>query len=210
VDHRIHIAGVATRTLTAALAVEAIVGLARKSSPPAGMRTRVIAIDGPGGAGKTTLARRVSVALGGAPVLHTDEFATAENPLDWWPRLLEEVLKPLSRNEVAQYQPYDWSAGRLTQRRDIAPADYVVLEGVAASRAAFRPYLTMSVWVETPRDERLRRGLARDGLSARSQWGRWMAEEDAYVEREQPQVKADIVVLGHDGPLPPAPRLSPR
>ena len=84
-----------------------------QSHPPAGMRTRVVAIDGQGGAGKTTLARAVAEALGDAPVVHTD-FASPEDPKDWWRRLLADVLCPLSQGRAGRYRPYDWVAGRLT------------------------------------------------------------------------------------------------
>ena len=80
----------------------------------------------------------------------------------------------------------------------IEPADFVLLEGVTASREAFRPYLAFSIWIETPRDMRLRRGLDRDGEQALSDWDRWMAEEDAYVEREQPAAYADAVLRGDE------------
>jgi len=57
---------------------------------------RLVAIDGPGGAGKTTFAERFAAAADGAPIVHTDDFASADNPIDWWPRLLAEVIEPLS------------------------------------------------------------------------------------------------------------------
>jgi hypothetical protein len=45
---------------------------------------------------------------------------------------------------------------------------------------------------------RLRRGLHRDGEDARAHWERWMAEEDAYVEREHPAEHADLVLAGNE------------
>jgi uridine kinase len=78
----------------------------------------------------------------------------------------------------------------------VEPADFVILEGVTASREAFRPYLAFAIWVETPRHVRLRRGLERDGLEARAQWEAWMEAEDRYVERERPADHADRVVRG--------------
>ena len=72
----------------------------------------------------------------------------------------------------------------------------VILEGVSASREAFRPFLTYSVWIETPRDVRLRRGLERDGDDARAQWEAWMAEEDDYVSRERPHDYVDLILAG--------------
>ena len=57
---------------------------------------RLVAVDGPGGAGKSTFAKELSEAAGAAPVVHTDDFAAADNPIDWWPRLLEQVIEPLA------------------------------------------------------------------------------------------------------------------
>ena len=168
----------------------------KNSSAPDGMLTRIIAVDGPGGAGKSTLATRLAAALGDVPVVHTDDFASWENPLEWWPRLIEQVLEPLSANQTARYQRHDWDARNLAEWHEVAPDGYLILEGVSASREAFRPYLTYRIWVETPRDERLRRGLERDGESMRPQWEQWMSEEDGYIEREHPEQSADVVVSG--------------
>jgi uridine kinase len=160
------------------------------------MITRIVAVDGPGGAGKSTLAGRLSAALGNAPIVHTDDFASWDNPLDWWPRLIEQVLKPLALNRDARYQRYDWTGRRLAEWHGLEPADYLILEGVSASRKAFKPYLTYSVWIDTPREDRLRRGLERDGQAMRGQWEQWMREEDAYIAREHPEETADVVVSG--------------
>lgn len=165
-----------------------------------GMATRIIAVDGPGGAGKSTLAARLSAALDSAPVVHTDDFASWEIPLEWWPRLLAQVLEPLGQDRPARYQRYDWNARSLAEWHDLSPTRYVILEGVSASREAFRRFLSYTIWVETPREERLRRGLARDGEEARALWEAWMADEDAYVLRERPAEQADTVV---DGSSPP-------
>jgi len=54
----------------------------------------------------------------------------------------------------------------------------------------------LSIWIETPGQERLRRGLERDGEAARPQWEEWMVREDEYIEREHPAQKADLVING--------------
>jgi uridine kinase len=164
------------------------------------MQTKVVAVDGPGGSGKTTLARRLAEVLGGAQIVSTDDFASWSNPLDWWPRVVEEVLEPLARGERSRYRCSRWRPDQPEEWKQVVPAEFVVLEGVSASRAAFRAYLTYSIWVETPRDVRLQRGLARDGEEARRQWEKWMAQEDAYVARELPHERADAIVRG-DGEL---------
>jgi uridine kinase len=179
--------------------IDDIVRAVRDKPPPDGMVTKIIAIDGPGGAGKSALAARLAAELGDAQLLHTDDFASWDNPVDWWPRLLREALEPLSRNEPARFKRTDWENKGREQWREIEPAEFVILEGVTASRQAFQPFLTYSIWVETPRELRLRRGLERDGEEARAQWQKWMAREDAYVSREKPQIRADVVVSGDDG-----------
>ena len=160
------------------------------------MPVRVTAIDGPGGAGKSSLAARIAAALGNAPVVHTDDFASWEQPLDWWPRLLEQVLVPLAAGENACYQRYDWSKRRLQEWIEVPRGPYVVIEGISSSRRAFRPYLSFSIWVDTPRATRLARGLDRDGESMRLQWEQWMTDEDRYVELEAPDQHADLIVCG--------------
>jgi uridine kinase len=189
--------------------LDAVVAAIRAKAPPGGISTKVVAVDGPGGAGKSTLAERLAQSLGGAQIVRTDDFASWSIPLDWWPRLVEEVLEPLARGERSRYRCSTWSTEQPEDWKEVAPAEFVVLEGVSASRAAFRPYLTYSIWIETPRDVRLQRGLARDGEEARGQWEQWMAEEDAYVARERPHERADAVLPGY-GDVPTRGRSSVR
>jgi uridine kinase len=166
----------------------------RASDAPAGVKTRIVAVDGAGGAGKSSLAGLLACELE-APIVHTDDFASWENPVDWWPELITHALEPLAEGRSASYRPTSWG-GEEKAQVVIEPAAFVILDGVTASRDAFRPYLTFSIWIETPREVRLRRGLQRDGMHARAQWEDWMQAEDRYVERERPAERADRVLPG--------------
>jgi uridine kinase len=159
-----------------------------------GVATRLIAIDGPGGAGKSSLAAWLAEELDAA-VIHTDDFASWDNPVDWWPELIERALRPLAAGEPARFQPTVW-AGEERAPVVVEPGGTVLLEGVTAARIAFRPYLAYSIWIETDRALRLRRGIDRDGEGARAQWERWMEEEDRYIESERPAEHADVVLSG--------------
>jgi uridine kinase len=175
----------------------AIAGI-RAARPPRAVASRIVAIDGPGGAGKTSLAEWLGRRLDGAPTIHTDDFASWDDQLGWWPRMLTEVLEPLAAGRAAVFMPTSWD-GHPRDRVVVEAGELVILEGVASSRAAFRPYLSYSIWVETPSELRLARGLARDGESMRPQWGEWMAVEDRYLEDERPADHADLVLPGDEG-----------
>lgn len=174
-----------------------VVETIKRRLPPEGMSTKVVAIDGPGGAGKSSLAESLAQALDGAQIVHTDDFASPENPRDWWSRLIEDVLAPLSRNDHGRYRRTNWTGDKSHfEWGEIAPTEFLLLEGVSASRNAFRPFLSYSIWIETPRELRLDRGLERDGEQARDRWEQWMTEEDEYVEQEKPQQAVDLVLRG--------------
>ena len=168
----------------------------RARRPPDGMQTRVIAVDGLGGAGKSSFAVHLSSSLSGAEIAHTDDFASWDNPVDWWPELIERLLVPLSRNRVARFERSQWG-GDDRGWAEVRPAGFVILEGVTSSRTAFRPFLTYSIWIETPsRAATAAAGSERDGDEARAQWESWMAEEERYAATERPDENADLVVRG--------------
>ena len=171
-----------------------VLSAVQQSQAPQGVETRIVAIDGAGGAGKSTLAAWLATELD-APVIHTDDFASWDNPIEWWPELIERALKPLAAGRSARYQPSVWARDHQSPVV-IEPGGTVVLEGVTASRIAFRPYLAYSIWVETDRGVRLQRGIDRDGEAARTQWERWMEAEDRYVESERPAERANVVLRG--------------
>jgi uridine kinase len=156
-----------------------------------------VAIDGPGGAGKSVFAQRLARHLGTAPVIHTDDFASWDNPIEWWSRLEDEVLGPIERGEwPVRFRVYDWEARRLGDWREIQATDVILLEGVSSSRKAVASRLTVVVWVEASRDRRLARGLERDGDAMRAQWEQWMAEEDAHFATDRARDRADVIVDG--------------
>jgi uridine kinase len=167
--------------------------------PPSCGPARLVAIDGPGGAGKTTFAARLAVSFDGAPVVqvvHTDDFASWENQFGWAPRLRAQVIEPLKRGEPGRHQRYDWVERRLAEWHDVPVADVVIIEGVGAAQLAFADALAMAVWVETAPDVRLARGIARDGEQLRGFWEQWIVGERAHFATDQTRSRADLVVAG--------------
>lgn len=172
-----------------------VAAAAATAVPVGNASTVIIAVDGFGGAGKSTLAARFATQIG-AVVLHTDDFASWDNPLDWWPGLLEQLLVPLSRNDTARYRRYDWDRRALAEWAEVQPGGIVIIEGVSSSRRKFLPFLSRAIWVDAPRGLRLARGLERDGDGMREQWLEWMEAEDAWAGEDRARDYADFVVRG--------------
>jgi uridine kinase len=162
---------------------------------PHGVDATIVAVDGLGGSGTSTLAALLAERLG-AQVVHTDDFASWDNPLEWWPRLRDEVLVPLAAGRPARFQRYDWESRELGDWQIVVPDELVVLEGVSSSRKEFCPYLSFAIWVEAAAETRLKRGLQRDGSAAEDQWREWMRLEDEWVEAQHPNDVADLVLDG--------------
>lgn len=157
-------------------------------------RTRLVAIDGPAGAGKTVFAGRLSTSLADAALIHSDDFASWEHQFDWWGRFESAVLTPLERGGPFRFRAYDWDAGRLGPWVEVPEREVVLVEGVSSARRAVSDLLTMTIWLDAPRVERLARGIARDGEATRAAWERWMAGEDEHFATDGTRERADVVV----------------
>lgn len=175
------------------------------------MRTRensasifVVAIDGHGGSGKSTLAQALAERLG-AEIIHTDDFASWDNPVNWWPLVIEHVFEPIAQGARTLNYPRSkwWEDHHPEPAVDQPVTPILILEGVTALRKEFRPYVDFGVFVETPVELCLQRGFERDrGMDGkadeeiRAMWRAWLAAEDAYLARDDPQSHADKVVEG--------------
>ncbi|GHF03923.1 hypothetical protein GCM10017786_42140 [Amycolatopsis deserti] len=154
------------------------------AGPPRCGRVRLVAVDGPSGAGKTTFAGELADAFRArgatTALVATDHYATWDDPVAWWPRLVAEVLDPLAAGRPAVYRPLDWTTGepRPGPVRTVHPVDVVVLEGVSAGRASIRPRLSALCWVPGPDPEsRLERAVSRDGEGIRGPLTAWQKFE---------------------------------
>ncbi|MFC9660283.1 uridine kinase [Nocardia sp. NPDC127606] len=183
------------------LRVDDLVSLVERSTPRLGS-TKLVAVDGPGGAGKSTLAAQLAAACA-ATLLHTDDFASWDNQFDWWPQLERQILSPIASGRAGRYQRYDWDARTLAEWHDVAPPVVLILEGVSAARAAVRDRLSLSVWVQTPPEVRLARGLDRDGDGSLALWQRWMADEDRHFAADRTREHADVIIRGLANCPPP-------
>jgi uridine kinase len=162
--------------------------------PPSCGPVRLVAVDGHAGSGKSTFAGQLARALGDAPVLHLDDFASHDALFAWTERLLTQVIEPLTRDETAHCTPYDWRARRFGPPVAVPPAPVIVVEGVGAGRRALRPHLAHLLWMELPPAESWARGRARDGEEQREFWDGWVAAESEHFAEDPSRPFADLLV----------------
>lgn len=161
---------------------------------------RLVAVDGPAGSGKTTLATAVAAGLRSAghdaALVRLDDLYDGWGDLDgtWWARLGTQVLEPLRAGRPGRYRRYDWRTGRFADLVDVPVPEVLVVEGCGAAQRAVDPVVTLRVWVEADDRTRLARGLARDGEQERAHWLAWMAAERVHFEREGTRARADVRV----------------
>jgi uridine kinase len=179
--------------------------------------TVLVAMDGPGGAGKSTFAAALAIGLANAriptAVVQFDDFYLRSSHrshgspsrqsigVDFdWQRLRDQILIPLGRGEEARYQRYDWNRHSLSDFHKVAANQVVIVEGIYCTRRELATFYQLRVWVDCPSDIRLCRGLERDGEAARARWELdWMPSEDRYSTSHNPAGRAHIIV---DGTVP--------
>ncbi|MPY60138.1 uridine kinase family protein [Streptomyces spongiae] len=190
---------------------------AERVAAAADARTRegfaLVALDGPGDSGKPTLAAGLAESRG-AVVVHGDDFY---RPMDTeerarldpaqgyhryfdWQRLRAEVLAPLAAGRDAAYRRYDWGTGSLApdEIHTVSRSGIVVVEGVYTARPELADHYDLVVYVDTPREESLRRLRARDHDRGPIDWvSRWRLAEEHYLAATRPEERAHLVVPGH-------------
>lgn len=173
-------------------------------------RTRLVCVDGPAGSGKTTLAHALVEAFGSdGPDGPDVALFSFDEVYDGWdglsaalePRVLAQVLEPLSRGEPGRWQRYDWYAQTFAEWHDLPPCDVLVAEGCGSGAPAYAGFRTLLVHVEAADAIRLARGIARDGVAVEPHFRRWMQTEAAYFAAHDIRGQADVV-LRTDEPEP--------
>jgi uridine kinase len=167
---------------------------------------RLVAIDGPSGSGKSVLADRLVAALPTTTALvRTDDFATWDDPVSWWPRLRHGVLEPIKAGQPGRYRRTEWVDGtpRPGQTITVEVPEVLIIEGVSAARRSVRPMISVLVWCELADPaRRLRRAVARDGEQAREHLLRWQRFESGWFAVDDPRTTATIRQT-EESPLPP-------
>lgn len=173
--------------------VERVAGLV-EAAAGSGSERVVVGIDGPAGSGKSSLAALLGARLH-APVLHTDDLLPGWDGPAALPALLTvQVLVPLRRDEPCGYRRFDWHADAYADWVPVPPVPVLLVEGCGCTAAPAADLLDVRVWLEAGQDERMRRGLSRDGDGFAGHWQSWAAAERSLFTADGTRSRAHLTL----------------
>lgn len=171
----------------------------------------VVAIDGRGGAGKSSLARALVSRLTKSAHVEHDWFhlpkaqVVGAHRFDH-ARLISEVISPFqSGAQTLSFLRYNWGylAGIPDGFHDtpttIEDKEILVIEGCETLHQSLVPYLDLTIWVDTDPEVSLERGIRRDideykldPQTVNASWKEWSAWEAERLAHDDRRIRAAI------------------
>ena len=174
------------------------------SKPPKNGSYYVIAIDGRGGAGKSTLTEHIATLLPNFTVINGDDYFEPDDTTIAFgsfndERFIKDVIKPLSDGrKIFEYHPYDKEVNPPIREETLKIDEGVIIE--RSFSLSFNLDWDLTIWVETPQQLALDRSQERDEMpldEGLEQWEVvWKPKEEAYFNKVKPLETADIVIDG--------------
>jgi len=164
-----------------------------------GQTRPIIAIDGPAGAGKTTLAHEIYLALStkmSVQVIHMDDLYAG------WDKALTEDLTKILRYLVDQHlgkspatiQRYNWGTSSFGDSEVLPVADLLILEGVGSGDKEIQDNFAALIWMEIDPADGLKRVINRDGEQVAEQMEKWLTTQEKYFSQHSTREKADFIL----------------
>ena len=164
-----------------------------------GVDQPIIAIDGPAGAGKTTLASTLSLALSpqmSTTVIHMDELYPGwENALGdeltktlTWLTLCHKAKKPLL------YSSFNWIANEFNPPKSHASTQLLILEGVASAQLPIEENLVTSIWLDLDPEIGFRRVIERDGENISLEMKKWLVTQEQHFAADRTKERCEFLL----------------
>lgn len=159
----------------------------------------IIAIDGPAGGGKTTLAEHLSSALSlkyKCQTIHMDDLYNG------WQAAFDHHLSDALLAIAQSHQKstdflltrYNWQSGSYDPPMEMQSSELLIFEGVGSTQRLVRPFITVSIWIEIDRNQGLNRVLQRDGDGNSFEMRQWLEEQEQHFRLEGGEKSADFVL----------------
>lgn len=167
-------------------------------------RRVIVAIDGPCGAGKTTLAASLAERLS-AEVIHTDDFflrksqrtaqrlAQVGGNIDY-ERFLEEVALPISRGDSFSYRRYDCREHTLVRGGEVKGDGVVIVEGCYSMHPTLYDIYDLRVFLGISPELQRERILRRPSELHVRFFEEWIPMERRYFSELHIEDRSDIII----------------
>ena len=158
---------------------------------------KLICIDGPAGAGKTSLAEALAARIPGSVMIHMDDlydgWDSALSP-DLEQRLCSEIRDPFMAGQDLSLHTYDWHEGRFRPAHTQPVGDVLIVEGVGAAQACMREAARLTVFVEVARSTGRSRVIERDGDISAAHIDAWQETESAHFARDDTRAAVSLYI----------------
>ena len=173
--------------------IEALAEITRAVDQP------IIAIDGPAGAGKTTLASTLSLALSpqmSTTVIHMDELYPG-----WENALGDELTKTLTwltschkAKKPLLYSSFNWIANEFNPPKSHVSTQLLILEGVASAQLPIEESLATSIWLDLDPEIGFRRVIERDGESISLEMKKWLVTQEQHFAADRTKERCEFLL----------------
>ena len=173
----------------------------------------LVAVDGRGGAGKSSLARTLVEKFPMSAHIEYDWFHLPKDDVVEMrrydhERLVSEVLGPFrAGRRLLTFHRYNWGylaglpEGFHETPSTIENKDILIIEGCETLHQSLVPHFDLRIWVDTSPAVSLERGMRRDiedykldPEKVRAAWGEWSAWEARSLTRDDRRERADCLV----------------
>ena len=159
----------------------------------------IIAIDGPAGAGKTTLASTISLALSprmSTTIIHMDELYPG-----WENALGDELTKTLTwltschkAKKPLLYSSFNWATNEFHEAKTHPSTQLLILEGVASAQLPIAESLTTSIWLELDPEIGFRRVIERDGENISLEMKKWLVTQEQHFAADRTKERCEFLL----------------
>ena len=164
-----------------------------------GVDQPIIAIDGPAGAGKTTLASTIFLALSphfSATVIHMDELYPG-----WENAISDELTKTLTwitschkAKKPLLYSSFNWEANEFADPKSHPSTHLLILEGVASAQIAIEESLATSIWLDLDPLIGYQRVIDRDGENISREMKQWLVMQEQHFAADRTKERCEFLL----------------
>ena len=164
-----------------------------------GVDQPIIAIDGPAGAGKTTLASTLFLALSphiSTTVIHMDELYPG-----WQGALGQELTKTLTwltschkAKKPLLYSSFNWVTNEFDPPKSHVSTQLLILEGVASAQIAIEDSLATTIWLDLDPAIGYQRVIERDGEKISREMTQWLLMQEQHFAADKTKERCDFLL----------------